>query len=91
MKYRGIFEYEYPTEHKPPVSIDVRLHGDCVKGKIIEWEYKPLEQEPVIDKIRTEIKTMFPHTAQDEYWDGYDSCRNDVLHILDKYKAESEI
>ena len=46
MKYRGIFEYEYPTEHKPPVSIDVHLHGDCVKGKIIEWEYRPLEQEP---------------------------------------------
>lgn len=33
---------------------------------------------------------MFPHTTQDEYWDGYDSCRNDVLHILDKYKTESE-
>ena len=46
MKYRGIFEYEYPTEHKPPVSIDVHLHGDCVKGKIIEWEYRQLEQEP---------------------------------------------
>ena len=48
MKYRGIFEYEYPTEHKPPVSIDVHLHGDCVKGEIIEWEYRPLEQEPKI-------------------------------------------
>ena len=47
MKYRGIFEYEYPTEHKPPISIDVHLHGDCVKGKIIEWEYRPLEQEPM--------------------------------------------
>jgi DNA-directed RNA polymerase subunit RPC12/RpoP len=46
MKYRGIFEYEYPTEHKPPISIDVHLHGDCVKGKIIEWEYRLLEQEP---------------------------------------------
>lgn len=46
MKYRGIFEYEYPTEHKTPVSIDVHLHGDCVKGKIIDWEYRPLEQEP---------------------------------------------
>ncbi len=56
MKYRGIFEYEYPTEHKPPVSIDVRLHGDCVKGKIVEWEYKPQEQEPILDKIRAEIE-----------------------------------
>lgn len=46
MKYRGIFEYEYPIEHKTPVGIDVHLHGDCVKGKIIEWEYRPLEQEP---------------------------------------------
>lgn len=47
MKYRGIFEYEYPIEHKTPVSIDVYLHGDCVKGKIIEWEYRPLEQNPI--------------------------------------------
>ena len=51
MKYRGIFEYEYPTEHKPPISIDVYLHGDCVKGKIIEWEYRPQEQESILDKI----------------------------------------
>ena len=93
MKYRGIFEYEYPTEHKPPVSIDVQLHGDCVKGKIIEWEYRPLEQEPVLDKIRAE--------TIEKYWDC-DICKwksghylirgdiSDILQIIDKYKAESE-
>lgn len=59
MKYRGIFEYEYPTEHKTPVSIDVHLHGDCVKGKIIEWEYRPLEQEPCEDAVsRAEAKKI---------------------------------
>ena len=56
MKYRGIFEYEYPTAHKPPVSIDVHLHGDCVKGKIIEWEYRPIEQEPKTFKWCTDCK-----------------------------------
>ena len=62
MKYRGIFEYEYPTEHKPPISIDVHLHGDCVKGKIIEWEYRPLEQEsrwiPVSERLPENKETV---------------------------------
>ena len=53
---------------------------------------KALEQEPVIDKIRAEII--------EKYWDC-DICKynghfnikgdiNDVLQIIDKYKAESE-
>ena len=67
MKYRGIFEYEYPTEHKPPVSIDVHLHGDCVKGKIIEWEYRPLEQEP----RKGQYEKHIDHT--DCIWYGSDS------------------
>lgn len=83
MKYRGIFEYEYPTEHKPPVSINVYLHGDCVKGKIIEWEYRPLEQESVLDRIRAEIEELDYIT-----FDGITKRR--CLEIIDKYKAESE-
>ena len=93
MKYRGIFEYEYPTEHKPPVSIDVHLHGDCVKGKIIEWEYRPLEQEPILDKIRAEIldsafSVVNPKNTY-EYINVLDL--DSIERILDKYKAETEI
>lgn len=72
MKYRGIFEYEYPTEHKPPVSIDVHLHGDCVKGKIIEWEYMPPEQEPCEDAISRQavlniIDSDWKYEGMEEY------------------------
>ena len=53
---------------------------------------KALEQEPMLDKIRAEII--------EKYW-GCDICNynghfnirgdiNDILQIIDKYKAESE-
>ena len=76
MTYRGIFEYEYPTEHKPPVSIDVNLHGDCVRGKIIEWEYRPQEQE---SKPMVEI-------------DLYSVIKQKYIEreVLDKLRAEIE-
>lgn len=53
---------------------------------------KPLEQEPVLDKIRAEIEEL------DRYYDNdYFSTNNcpmykcnEVLLIIDKYKAESE-
>jgi hypothetical protein len=86
MKYRGIFEYEYPTEHKPPISIDVHLHGDCVNGKIIEWEYRPLEQEPrwipVSERLPNSeygesdsVLVCFENETQDVlYFDGSNWC-----------------
>lgn len=51
--------------------------------------YEPLEQEPILDKIRAEI---------DEVYEELDGCDPDSLgtfacridDILDKYKAESE-
>ena len=66
MKYRGIFEYEYPTGSKPPVSIDVHLHGDCVKGKIIEWEYRPLEQEQKTGHWIVHPKGIYAHLVCDK-------------------------
>lgn len=102
MKYRGIFEYEYPTEHKPPVSIDVHLHGDCVKGKIIEWEYRPQEQESIIDKIRAEIAEYGSIWVQYKITGKSDrdieqlvsgvlkQAKEQVLDVIDKYKAEIE-
>lgn len=64
----------------------------------IEWEYpmdyqialdkaiKALEQESILDKIRAEVDDLSP------YWweDNPRSVVNDVLNIIDKYKAESE-
>ena len=96
MKYRGIFEYEYPVKHKPPVSIDVYLHGDCVKGKIIEWEYRPLEQEPILDRLRAEIETKYGQCKLCEFDSDYDGVYTDIgdiadiLQIIDKYKADEE-
>lgn len=77
MKYRGIFEYEYPTEHKPPVSIDVHLHGDCVKGKIIEWEYRPLEQEPKTISIK-QLEEMYDKFQQ-KLWREHEDVRGDDM------------
>lgn len=37
MKYKCIVEYEYPTEHKPPVSAEIYLHGDKVKTTDIKF------------------------------------------------------
>ena len=38
-----------------------------------------------IEDIRAEISDMFKHETQDDYWDGYESCRADVLKIIDKH------
>lgn len=45
-------------------------------------------QEPVLDKIRAEIKDNRDDwiKGQDPEWHTYDRC----LYIIDKYKAESE-
>ena len=91
MKYRGIFEYEYPTEHKPPVSIDVYLHGDCVKGKIIEWEYRPLEQEPRKDEViltNKEYRELMSNEYDHGYCKGYAEALEEQEPILDKIRAE---
>jgi len=58
----------------------------------LELAIKALEQEPVLDKMRSEIEEL------DRYYDNdYFSTNNcpmykcnEVLLIIDKYKAESE-
>ena len=50
---------------------------------------KALEQEPVLDKIRAEIEAL--SNANPSYWHSGDMVdRDDVLEIIDKYRAESE-
>lgn len=96
MKYRGIFEYEYPTEHKPPVSIDVHLHGDCVKGKIIEWEYRPLEQEPQSFKWCETCKEYDQEKHCCHRWskvirDTVEEMKQEQEPILDKLRERVEL
>jgi hypothetical protein len=48
-----------------------------------------LKQEPKLDKIRAEIKAL--SNANPSYWHSGDMVdRDDVIEIIDKYKAESE-
>lgn len=53
-----------------------------------------LKQEPILDKIRAEIKSI-EHYCTDNGHDFWfrtpDEIKKDVLKILDKYKAESEV
>ena len=72
--------------------------------KAFKMAIKALEQEPVIDKIRAEIKakieeeefarSIFRHeekdTAKAEQCTGSIMAYNNVIRLIDKYKAESE-
>ena len=62
------------------------LPTDCY-GEIEEI-IEALEQEPILDKIRAEIKALTSNR-------GFLSCSVDSIHeeidaVFDKYKAESE-
>ena len=63
--------------------------GEKPSGKIYE-EHKLilelLEQESVLDKIRTEIKEHADRLTDSLYGDGMRHC----IDIIDKYKAEIE-
>ena len=50
MKFRAIVEYEYPTEHKPPVKAEIVLHGDRVTTENI----KRIDEEPYEDAVSRE-------------------------------------
>lgn len=53
----------------------------------IDMAIKTLEQEPVLDKIRAEIQNGTHH-----FLDGEPIIEiKEVLQIIDKYKAESEV
>lgn len=54
---------------------------------------KPLEQEPVIDKIRAKIEQLPTATCTEtrRIYIDVDDFKENVLAILDKYKAESEV
>jgi hypothetical protein len=55
-------------------------------------EYKTKKMIPieVLKEIRQEIETMLPRIIQDDYWDGYDSCRADAISKIDSRIKEIE-
>jgi len=58
-----------------------------IQDDVTETIIKALDQEPILDKIRSEIEQT------SETIDGFlmhDGTKRTVLQIIDKYKAESE-
>lgn len=49
------------------------------------------EQEPILDKIRAEIRELkhFPANSEDELF--YNAGLLDAIEIIDKYKTESDV
>ncbi len=68
-------------------------HKQGEEGKAVEaldMAIKSLEQEPILDKIRAEIKGMTP-TYHNPDWSITDLVPiSEVLKFVDKYKVESE-
>ena len=75
---------EQTTKNDLGVDYTINDLDDFIKfGKKafgVELTIKALEQEPILDKIRAEIKSM----------SGDIETIADVLQIIDKYKAEKE-
>jgi hypothetical protein len=56
----------------------------------VDMAIKALEQESVLDKIRTEIGNINLNEVAAKYEDRFYGFQREVIKILDKYKAESE-
>ena len=70
------------------------LHAVDANAENGEWIYlpfKPLEQEPILDKIRAEIQALEYLNIEDGS-DNFDKYieQYEVLKIIDKYKAKAE-
>ena len=70
-------------------------HNDCHVIQCIEAlsNQRKLEQEPILDKIKSEFISLYPKNYLGEPELGGLSCifsLNEVLTIIDKYKTESE-
>ena len=82
--------------HNFAIGVLDDYYEKCLKQWIIDLP-SITPQESVIDKIRVEIKAMFPPSGSWIYEEGHEvehtvcEVLADVLQILDKYKAESEI
>lgn len=85
---------------KMPHSLRARLGGLRYKKVISDKDYdrlcKALDNEKVLDKIRAEIEHEMieaPYMYDDDHFGelyGFQDGLKDALHIIDKYRAESE-
>lgn len=76
-----------------PHSLRVKIKNLRYKGIITDKDCdrlcKALDNENVLDKITVEIESL--SNANPSYWHSGDMVdREEVLEIIDKYKAESE-
>jgi len=62
----------------------------CESETAHKMAIKALEQEPILDKIKAEIRKLkhFPANSEDKLF--YNAGLLDSIEIIDKYKAESE-
>lgn len=68
---------------------DIKAYQDWNINNLIlvnKDNYEPLEQEPILDKIRTEINKEYRDESEHPYGQGL----RRAIEIIDKYKAESE-
>ena len=63
------------------------------KEDYTEIAIQALEQEPILDKIRADVIARYPKNYAGDPELGGSACEfslNEILKILDKYKAERE-
>lgn len=88
MKDKGQITIEEAIEKLKRADITVGCKVKTKTAEAIEMAIKVLEREPILDKIRAEIKHFMynvnPSSSESDY-----AC-NYILNIIDKYKAESE-
>lgn len=77
---------------KPELELMAKYNDNSIdyqRYRALDETTKALEQEPILDKIRAEIKEAQTY----KMFEGEDTVyveRNDVLAIIDKCKAEKE-
>ena len=63
-------------------------------NEILNLAIKALEQEPILDKIRTEIENIdtsyYNSVNEVDMTECADDIKHGILEIIDKYKSESE-
>ena len=74
------------------------LHGEMPEEEFVKalpsvTSVRKLDQEPILDKIRADVIARYPKNYAGEPELGGNACEfslNEILKILDKYKAEME-
>ena len=78
------------------IKKDKKQRGECFISDALDIAIKALEQEPILDKIRAEIKALSPEPTAYDVVDGNpvkDAIWETLIEvdkIIDKYKGESE-